>query len=123
MSVRKIEKTEAGFDLILAGPSQYLTGKDAILSELYQKLLLIKGELTFDFPDFQSNEGLGLPVFSKLSKFELDLEIKKIILSVDGIDFIRDYTSSVVAIEDKETYSARATLVTREGDIQWEMTR
>lgn len=122
MISRKIEKTSTGYDLVLFGSKQYVSGKDAVISELLQRLLLIKGELTFDFPTLAYNESIGVPVFDKLNQFEWDLEIKKIILSVPEIYNINHYRSNIVTVEGKTTYVAEFTLSTTEGDVQWQIT-
>ena len=121
MRIRNIEKMDNGYDLILFGPDQYVSGKDAILSELYQKLLLIKGELTFDFPSFAQNEMVGMPIFEKLNQIELDLEIKKIINGISGVKSIKSYSSQKVKYGDSYKYEAKMVLDTEEGDIIWQL--
>ena len=123
MVTRRIEKTDNGYDLIVFGTRQYVEGKDAVISELLQRLLLIKGELLFDFPSLAYNAGVGVPVFDKLNQFELDLEIRRIILSIPEIYNIKKYTSSVIKNDEgKNIYLADFQVDTSEGEVTWQIT-
>ena len=98
-----------------------LAGKMLSYPNFIKKLLLIKGELTFDFPSFAQNEMVGMPIFEKLNQIELDLEIKKIINGISGVKSIKSYSSQKVKYGDSYKYEAKMVLDTEEGDIIWQL--